>query len=103
MGMVTVRSGSALRVTRTVAELPSATVRAALWKFTVTSGTSSSVMETTVSLGETWVTVAGIVGRVPKDNLTLSVSSSTVSSTAVTAMDVDVSPALKVTAVGMGS
>ena len=76
MGMVTERSGASSRVTLTATLEPSSTVYAACSKPTFTSGTSSSVMVTTVSLVPPADTPAG---SVPKVSLTDSPSSSTVS------------------------
>ena len=64
---------------------------------TDTLGTSSSVMETTVSLVVPSVTP---VGSVPKVSLTDSPSSSTESDAAVKVKDFSVSPELKVTLAG---
>ena len=76
MGMSTVRSGSALSVTVTTAEPPSGTEYDGCSNDTATDGTSSSVIETTVSLV---VPADTRSGSVPKASLTLSPSSSTVS------------------------
>ena len=95
--MVTVRSGSASSVTFTVTLLPSATVYVAEPKSTSTSGTSSSVMETTVSLVPPSVTP---VGRLPKVSFTDSSSSSMVSAAAENVNSFSMSPALNTTFAG---
>ena len=96
-GIVTVRSGSSLRVTFTVTLLPSATVYDPCSKLTVTAGTSSSVIDTTASLVEPSVTPAG---RVSKASLTLSPSSLSLRRVAVTVKVFSVSPALNTTLAG---
>ena len=93
----TVRSGSALSVTVTVAVLPSAAVYVLAPNDTVTCGSSSSLMLTVVSLGETALTPGG---SVPNPSSTLSSSSSTVSWAAVKVIVCSVSPASNVTLVG---
>ena len=95
--MVTVRSGSALRVTVTVCVPPSATVDDGCSNDTVTCGSSSSVMVTVVSVGVPALTSGG---RVPKVSRTLSPSSSTVSCVAVKENAFEVSPALNITFAG---
>ena len=97
MGMVTDRSGSALKVTRTVTVPPSATLYVPCPKLTVTAGTSSSVIETTVSLVDPSLTP---VGRFPKPSFTLSLSSSSVSWVALKVIVFAVSPGAKLTFVG---
>ena len=97
MGIVTVRSGSALSVTVTVTPAPSATEYADKPKLTVTAGSSLSVMLTVDVLVVPAVTRAG---NVPNPRPTLSPSSSTVSCTAVNVNDFDVSPLLKDTLAG---
>ena len=87
--MVTLRSRAALRVTDTVTVSPSSTSYVAEPKLTATAGSSSSVMETTVSLGLPSVTP---VGRVPNPSFTLSPSSSSPSWVAVKGMLFSVSP-----------
>ena len=97
-GMVTVRSGSALSFTFTVTLPPSATEYVACPKLTVTDGTSSSVMETTVSSGEPSVTP---VGRLePNPSLTDSLSSLSLSEAALKSKVFSVSPLLKTTLAG---
>ena len=93
----TVRSGSALSVTVTVAVPPSAAVYVLTPKLTVTSGSSSSVMLTVVSSVAPAVTP---VGSAPKASFTLSPSSSTASAVAVKSKVFEVSPELKVTLAG---
>ena len=96
--MATVRSGSALSVTVTVAVPPSAAVYVAAPKLTVTCGSSSSLMLTVVSAVAPAVTP---VGSAPKASFTLSPSSSSVSCVAVKTTVLDVSPELKVTLVAL--
>ena len=66
-------------------------------KLTVTSGSSSSVMEIVVSAVVPALTLAG---SVPNASFTLSSSSSTVSEVAVNVNVLDVSPLAKVTDAG---
>ena len=91
----TVRSGSALSVTVTVAVPPSAAVYVLAPNWTVTSGSSLSVMLTVVSSVAPAVTP---VGSAPK--ATLSPSSSSASAVAAKSKVLDVSPALNVTVAG---
>ena len=98
MGMVTLRSGSALKVTRTVTVPPSATLYEPCPKLTVTAGTSSSVMLMVVAPGAPALSAAS--GREPNTSCTLSLSSLSVSCVALKSKDLDVSPASKVTLSG---
>ena len=95
IGMVTMRSGVALRVTVRDCVAPSATVYVPCPKLTVTAGTSSSVMLTVVSSGVPALTRAS--GMEPNPSRTLSPSSSSVSCVALKSKDLDVSPLWKVT------
>ena len=97
MGMVTLRSGSALSVKRTVTVPPSATLYVAEPKPTVTAGTSSSAMATVVASGARVLTFAG---RVPKPSFTDSSSSSSVSWVALKVIVFAVSPAANTTLEG---
>ena len=110
MGMVTVRSGSSDRVTVTVTSFSLVSVvcqrrrtpprcRSPHPNSTETDGTSSSVMETVVSLVVPSVTPVGRVS-VPKVSLTDSPSSSTCQQVAVKVKVFSVSPELKVTLAG---
>ena len=106
-GITTCRSGAALRVTVTetwfsVSSVVSGSSLSATeyvdWpKETVTAGSSSSVIETVVSLVVPAVTP---VGKEPKPSLTFSPSSSTVSAVAVKVNDLEVSVAANVTLAG---
>ena len=95
MGMVTLRSGSALRLTVTVTALPpSVAVYVAAPNCAVTWGWSLSVRFTVAVLCVPGLTSSG---SVPKLRVTLSPSSSTLSSTAVTVKVAEVSPLSMVT------
>ena len=97
MGMITDRSGSALKVTPTVTVPPSATLYVAEPKPTVTAGTSSSAMATVVASGARVLTFAG---RFPKPSFTLSSSSSSVSWVALKEKVFAVSPDANTTLAG---
>ena len=94
-GMTTVRSGSALSLTVTACVPPSGTVYASAPNDTVTCGSSSSVMVTTVSAVAPSDTPSGRF--VAKASSTLSPSSSSASAVAVKVIVCDVSPSLNVT------
>ena len=97
MGMVTLRSGSALSVTRTVTVPPSATLYEVAPNDTNTCGSSSSVMLTVVSVGVPALTPAG---RGPKVSFTLSPSSLALSWVALKVKVFAVSPDANVTLEG---
>ena len=98
IGMTTLRSGFALRVTVTDCVAPSATVYDVCPNVTVTAGSSSSPMLSVVSVLVPAVTRSGRLD--PNPSFTLSSSSSSVSSVAMKAMVFSVSPSLKVTLAG---
>ena len=95
--IATVRSGSALNVTGTMTSSPSATVYVAAPKLTLTAGSSSSAILTTVSSVPPSLTLAC---KAPNVSLTDSPSSSTVSSVALNLNVCSVSPLVNVTSAG---